>query len=256
MRAAASIKNLVRRVPGLNGLLKHFDFQSNLDAYIIEQLAALPAGGTILDAGCGSQRFRAHCAHLTYKAQDFGAFENEAKRTFVTPFLEGNEVSGYADEGYRYGKLDYVGDIWSIDERDAYFDAILCTEVLEHIPYPIEAVREFARLLKPGGTLILTAPSACLRHMDPFFFQTGLSDRWYETILPQAGFEIERLDQVGDYYAWMAYELGRSALTHSFLAKLALLPAFLFFNSRTPTETSRNSLCFAYRVVATRKSDL
>ena len=29
--------------------------------------------------------------------------------------------------------LDYVGDIWEIEERDDSFDAILCTEVFEHI---------------------------------------------------------------------------------------------------------------------------
>jgi len=73
-------------------------------------------------------------------------------------------------EGYQYGQIDYIGDIWDIKELDNTFDEILCTEVFEHIPYPNETLKEFSRILKPGGILILTAPSNCLRHMDPYFF--------------------------------------------------------------------------------------
>jgi len=36
------------------------------------------------------------------------------------------------------------------------FDIVLCTEVLEHVPEPQAAIDEMFRVLKPGGTLILT----------------------------------------------------------------------------------------------------
>lgn len=61
-------------------------------------------------------------------------------------------VSLDAGIGYNYGLLDYVGDIWDINEVDDSFDAILCKEVFEHIPYPNETLKEFARLLKSGGS--------------------------------------------------------------------------------------------------------
>jgi SAM-dependent methyltransferase len=76
---------------------------------------------------------------------------------------------------------------------------ILCTEVFEHIPYPIETLKEFSRLLKKDGKLLLTAPSNCLRHMDPYFFYSGFSDRWYEKFLNDNGFELESIEAVGDY---------------------------------------------------------
>ena len=38
------------------------------------------------------------------------------------------------------------------------FDLILCTEVLEHIPDPVAAMKELFRILKPGGRLILSTP--------------------------------------------------------------------------------------------------
>ena len=178
--------------------------------------------------------------HLDYRAQDFGGYVRDDK-----PMI------GAAAEGdYPYGPLDYVGNIWAVDERDATFDAVLCTEVFEHIPYPAETLREFRRLLKPGGVLILTAPSNCLRHFDPFFFFSGFSDRWFERFLPEAGFTVESLEPVGDYYSWMAVELARTAATHSLAAKLAVLPGFLYYAAKGRTDVSVNSLCMGYHVVA------
>jgi len=63
--------------------------------------------------------------------------------------------------------VDVISDITSIPLPDASFDACLCTEVLEHLPHPIEALRELARLLRPGGRLILTAPFCSLTHFSP-----------------------------------------------------------------------------------------
>lgn len=246
------IKRLVRRLPLAKGLLKNFDTQSKRDAYICDKLADVPNGSVILDAGCGSQRYRRYCSHLLYKAQDFGGYIIEEKETLVSPMLRTN-IDAYDPEGYAYGHLDYVGNIWEIEEKAATFDAILCTEVFEHIPYPNETVSEFRRLLKSGGKLILTAPSSCLRHMDPYFFYSGFSDHWHQKILAENGFVIESIEQVGDYYSWMTYEIAKSAFTHSIFAKLILFPAFLFFNFKKETEVSRNTLCFAYQIVARKR---
>jgi 2-polyprenyl-3-methyl-5-hydroxy-6-metoxy-1,4-benzoquinol methylase len=46
----------------------------------------------------------------------------------------------------------------------------MCVEVFEHLPEPIKAVEEFARLFKPGGYLILTAPFCSLTHFAPLSF--------------------------------------------------------------------------------------
>lgn len=43
--------------------------------------------------------------------------------------------------------------------EDASFDYIVCVEGLEHIENPANAIREFSRLLKPGGTLIASIPN-------------------------------------------------------------------------------------------------
>lgn len=212
------------------------------DEYVISELEKLKPGTSILDAGCGSQKYREYCSHLNYKAQDFGKYNQDEKRS------SGNQVF----ESYNYGELDFTGDIWSINAKDKCFDAILCTEVFEHIPYPSETLREFSRLLSPGGTLILTLPSNCLRHMDPYYFFSGFSDRWLEYFLPLNGFRVESIEVVGDYFSWMAVELARSARDSNIFSKSLLLPAFIYYFFKKRTEISKNTLCMGYFVRATK----
>ena len=54
---------------------------------------------------------------------------------------------------------------------DASFDNVLCIEVLEHVPAPEAFVAELARVLKPGGALILTIPWSARRHHIPYDYQ-------------------------------------------------------------------------------------
>lgn len=51
---------------------------------------------------------------------------------------------------------DTIGDIHSLPFPDQSYETLLCTEVLEHCHTPVVAVKEMARVLKPGGKLILT----------------------------------------------------------------------------------------------------
>ncbi|MGQ0609276.1 MAG: class I SAM-dependent methyltransferase [Chloroflexota bacterium] len=51
------------------------------------------------------------------------------------------------------------GDIEMMPFEDASFATVLCTEVLEHVPYPDQALREINRVLRPGGTLIGSVPA-------------------------------------------------------------------------------------------------
>ena len=55
---------------------------------------------------------------------------------------------------------DYVGDICCLNEAllKEQFRYVVCTEVLEHVLMPFDAVREIARILKPGGYVFVTTP--------------------------------------------------------------------------------------------------
>lgn len=171
--------------------------QSARDAWLTATLAEIPAGGVLLDAGAGEGKYRSLCSHLTYVSQDFAQYDGQGDGAALQ--------TGQWDQS----QLDIVSDIVSIPRPDASFDAILCVEVLEHLPRPAEALAELARLLKPGGVLVLTAPFCALTHFAPHFYQTGYSKYFYRYWLEALGFTIEKLDTNGNYFEYLAQEVRR-----------------------------------------------
>jgi SAM-dependent methyltransferase len=52
-----------------------------------------------------------------------------------------------------------VGSVMDLPFEDASFDYVVCTEVIEHTTRPSRAVAELARVLRLGGTLVLSTPN-------------------------------------------------------------------------------------------------
>lgn len=167
--------------------------------WLKKALSSLPQGARILDAGAGELRNQPLCSHLDYVSQDFCQYDGGASA------LNDGLQTGTWDTS----RIDLVCDITNIPESDASFDYILCSEVLEHVPDPSKVLDEFARLLKVGGKLILTAPFASLVHFSPYHYCSGFSRYWYEYHLPHRGFQIEELTPNGDWFAYCEQELMR-----------------------------------------------
>jgi ubiquinone/menaquinone biosynthesis C-methylase UbiE len=161
--------------------------------WIEETLKKIPEGLTILDAGAGELQFKKFCSHLKYIAQDFGQYSGDGE-------------IGLQTGSWDNSRLDIVSDIVSIPLPDHSLDAIMCTEVLEHIPDPVRAIKEFNRLVKPGGYLLITAPFASLTHFAPYHFASGLSRFFYEKHLSENGFEIKDLQLNGNFFEYVAQE--------------------------------------------------
>lgn len=169
--------------------------------WLRKSLSDLPKGTRILDAGAGELSNRRLCNHLDYVSQDFCQYEG-------TGDGKGLQVGQWDTKC-----IDIICDITTIPEPDDSFGAILCSEVLEHVPDPTKALDEFGRLLKPGGTLILTAPFASLVHFAPYHFCSGFGRYWYEHHLPLRGFSIVELVPNGDWFGFCEQELARLGST-------------------------------------------
>ena len=169
----------------------------NRGKWLKKIISTLPREARILDAGAGELRNRPLCGHLSYVSQDFCQYNGDG------------DGEGLQTGRWDTSKIDLVCDITAIPEPADSFDAILCSEVLEHVPDPGKALDEFDRLLKPGGKLILTAPFASLVHLAPYHYCTGFSRYWYEHHLSLRGFKIEELVPNGDWFSYCQQELMR-----------------------------------------------
>lgn len=123
--------------------LMRFDYadvnEENRKKWIEEQLLSLPQGTSILDAGAGPLRWKKTCSHLKYTSQDFCQYDGT-----------GNQ-KGIQYQIFDTSKIDIVSDIVNIPVDSNSFDTVLCSEVLEHLPYPEMALKEFSRILCRGG---------------------------------------------------------------------------------------------------------
>lgn len=171
--------------------------QSNREVWLEKTLKQITAGSRILDAGAGELQYKRFCKHLNYVAQDFAQYDGK-----------GNDA-GLQMGSWNQSNLDIISDITSIPEPGASFDAIMCVEVFEHLSEPIKAIQEFARLLKPGGHLILTAPFCSLTHFAPYHFYTGYNCYFYEAHLPANGLKILDLQENGNFFEYLAQEVRR-----------------------------------------------
>ncbi len=66
-----------------------------------------------------------------------------------------------------HAAIDIVGDIEHTPFKDEEFDTVVSTQVLEHVRRPWLVVKEMHRILKPGGTVVLTAPFLVQHHGHP-----------------------------------------------------------------------------------------
>lgn len=167
----------------------------NRDSWLADILSGIPEGYSLLDAGAGEQQYRPLCAHLKYTSQDFCQYDGGGDS-------KGLQTGKWSDE-----LTDIVGDICEIPVADNSFDVVLCTEVLEHIPDPRRALKELARVVKPGGQLIVTAPFCSMTHFAPYFFSTGFSDYFYKEMQEELNLEITRIEKNGNYFEYLAQEL-------------------------------------------------
>ncbi len=234
-----------------------FNNKGPRDIWLKDRLERLPQGSSILDAGAGELQYKHLCAHLEYTSQDFGQYDGKGNS-------EGRQTGSWDSS-----RVDIISDITAIPVKEKSFDAIMCVEVLEHLPEPARAIKEFSRVIKRGGTLIITAPFCSVTHFAPYYFANGYSKYWYEKVLGENGFEIKEVSYNGNFFTYMAQELrhvtameetyttrGRRLISRNPLNILATKIILNLLNRLSKANKgSEEILCFGLHVVAIKTGE-
>ena len=67
--------------------------------------------------------------------------------------------------------VSIVGSAEDLPLATGLFDVVLCTQMLEYVPYPQKALDEVRRVLRPGGYLFLSVPAVFPRDSDPEYWR-------------------------------------------------------------------------------------
>lgn len=166
--------------------MNQYDLKKRLSVVYEELLVEEISGKTLLDAGCGTGWF-------SKAAADRGAL--------VTSMDLGENLLNEVAKKCETSRV--AGSILEMPFEAEVFDYIVCSEVIEHVPDPIQAIRELYRVLKPNGTLILTTPNkfwyfslaiANFLKIRPYQgLENWLSYKELKLSLQKAGFTIEKM---------------------------------------------------------------
>jgi SAM-dependent methyltransferase len=146
---------------------------------LIERSIALLAPelkGVIIDVGCGERPYESYFSH----AQKMIGCDFNAKR----------------------GPVDFECPAHNIPMPDESVDGVLCTEVLEHVPDPMAVWREFHRLLRPRGKVLLTTPMYWPSHEEPYDFYR-YPEFGMRRLAAESGFEVRALYPRGGVWAFL-----------------------------------------------------
>lgn len=138
--------------------------------------------GTVLDLGCGSRPYE--------------AFFNGRVRRWVG--------ADYPSSGHPRSRPDLLADAMRLPLAGESFDTVLCTQVLEHVPEPLDLLREAWRVLRPGGHLVLTAPQYNSLHGEPedFYRYTKYG---LEHLAEKAGFTVKLIEPIGGFISLFTF---------------------------------------------------
>lgn len=150
-----------------------------VDAFYLRYVPTLPPGSRVLDLG-GTRIAKR------------GSFDIEQYNLQIT----------YAN--LSAARLPHVqADAAVLPFAPATFDAVICSELLEHVAFPLAVLYEVRAVLREGGMLLLTTPFLYRIHGDPHDY-ARYTDHFWRDHLQNIGFAVLSIEHQGMFYSVLA----------------------------------------------------
>jgi ubiquinone/menaquinone biosynthesis C-methylase UbiE len=172
----------------------------------------LVPGQKVLDAGCG--RYMRFCKDLSDAAA-----------------VVGIDLETTLETDNRSMPFGVRGDVSRLPFPNGHFDMVISRSVIEHLEDPPQVFREFSRVLRPGGKVVIITPNK----YDYVSVIASLTPYWVHRSLVSKIFEVPEDDVFPTLYRANTMSAVRKAFTSAGLVQKELgtinhYPAYLMFS--------------------------
>ena len=172
----------------------------------------LPRGGRLLDAGCGR----------------YLKFSKEFARTAEVVGIDLESTLETANTSSPFGVR---GDLSRLPFPEGHFDLVISRYVIEHLEDPGQVFREFRRVLKPGGKVILATPNkydyvSLIAAITPYRWHRALVSRIFRVSEDDVYPTLYRANTLGQ----IDKELRSAGLVKKELSAITHYPAYLMIS--------------------------
>jgi len=188
----------------------------------LDEVENVADGALVIDVGAGEAELRARVPRARYVAIDRGI--------------------GHA--GWDYSALDAVADATALPLASGAADLVVSKQVLEHLPEPVDALREMRRVLRPGGTVLLSTNQQWPQHQQPhdYYRFTSFGLRY---CFEQAGLDVVQMRAMGGAFTVALFQVSQTLAPHLWsrtargrgIATVLLSPFALLMRTAMPLVT-------------------
>ena len=171
-------KNAIRQTKNINLSLFNYCFLSYF--YLIKEIKknAHHSQGLLLDVGCGSSPFE----------------------KYFSPHIERYLKHEHPEAAKKELAYDFLSELPLLTVKDKSIDTIISFSVLEHVSKPFDTLKEFNRILKEHGKIIISVPQYWHLHEEPHDY-LRFTKYILQEELNKAGFKIIYIKEMGKSFA-------------------------------------------------------